>query len=164
MQHTAEKPVRFILPDRIRGKVASKGDFAARIALIDRIAELDGIEAIESNDEAVPRNVDVYLRTDNTDRILRRRPAQLFISINSKGISLHGLSRWEQHQVLAHGWGSRVDDLVCLQMPRTEGELEVIWSIVHRAYKRLYVPVRLRNASPVMSTWGYPQFSRSTHR
>jgi hypothetical protein len=32
------------------------------MALIERIADLPGIETIERNDETIPRRVDIYLR------------------------------------------------------------------------------------------------------
>ena len=161
MRSTTSEPKRFILPDRYRGKVASTGNLAARLALIDRIADLPGIDAVERNDELLPRRVDVFLRTDLADQVLKRRPGTFFLGIGPQGLTLQGLSRWERHQVLAHGWGELVDDQVRVFSPRNNEELDVIWKIVRRAYDRLYKPATLRNASPVMTTWQLPRVSRT---
>ncbi len=161
MLSSTSEPKRFILPDRIRATASASSNIAARLALIDRIADLPGIETVERNDESIPRRVDVYLRSDRGDQVLKRRPGTYFLGIDSQGITLHGLSQWERHQVIAHGWGTLVDDQVCVYSPRNEDEIDVTWKIIRRAFDRLYNPVTLRSLSPVMSTWHLPRFSRT---
>ena len=156
------KPARFKLPARIRSKRTAPTDFQSRMALADRIADLRGIETIERNDDTTPRRVDVYLQREARDRILMRRPAQLLCSLDCKGVTVNGLDRWERYQVVASGWGSLIDDQVCVCLPRDRKELEVVWSVIRRAHDRLAGPEKPQAGSLVISTWGLPEFSRTS--
>ena len=162
MARTTNNAARFLLPARIRNKRKSSGDFSARMALIDRIAELPEIETVERNDEASPRRVDIYLRRDAADRVLKRKPPQLLCSLDSNGVFLSGLDRWEQYQVLAKGWGRLVDDRVFVYLPRDNKELEAVWNTFRTAYERLIGPAKPESGSLVVSTWEYPRFSRTS--
>lgn len=160
------KPVkttpRFTLPARIRNKHRTAADFPARMALIDRIADLPGIETVECSDEIVPRRVDIFLRREAADRVLKRQPQRLLCSIDCEGLTLNGLDRWERHQVLATGWGRLVDKHVCVFLPRDKAELKVVWSVVERAHKRLSGPVAPEAGTLVISTWDWPRYSRTS--
>ena len=156
------KPARFKLPARIRSKCAAPDDFRSRMALVDRIADLRGIETIERNDDTTPRRVDVYLQREASDRVLKRKPAQLLCSLDCNGVIVSGLDRWERHQVLANGWGSLIDDQVCVFLPRDQKELEIVWSVIRRAHDRLFGPEKPEAGSLVISTWGLPEFSRTS--
>jgi hypothetical protein len=161
MAQTTKKTARFTLPARIRSKRRSSGDFSARFALIDRIADPPGIETVECNDEASPRRVEIYLRRDSSDRVLRRKPPRMLCSLDCKGVFLSGLNRWERYQVLANGWGKLTDDHVCVYLPRDSKELEIVWSVFQRAYERFIGPAEPEAGSPVISTWDWPRFSRT---
>ena len=162
MKDTVRMTTRFKLPARIRNKRNTAGDFEARIALADRIADLPGIETIERNNEAVPSRVDIYLRRESTDRGLKRKPPRLLCSLDRESVTVSGLDRWGRYQVLASGWGRLVDDLVCVDLPRDRKELEAVWSIVQRAYNRLYDSSAQEPGSLVLSTWDWPKFSRTS--
>ncbi len=162
MAKTTKKTARFTLPARIRSKRGTSGDLSARIALVDRIADLPGIETVERNDETTPRRVEIYLRREASDRALKRKPLQFLCSLHCGGITVSGLSRWEKHQVLANAWGKLVNDQVCVYLPRNRKELDTVWRIVQRAYDRLYCPLISEAGSTVVSTWDWPQFSRTS--
>ena len=156
MARTTNKTARFTLPVRIRNKRKSSGDLSARMALIDRIADLPGIETVERNDEIFPPRVEICLRRDAADRVLKRKPLQLLCSLDCNGVFLSGLNRWERYQVLAKGWGKLVDDQVCVHLPRDSKELEIVWSVFHRAYVRLIGAATPESGSLVISTWDNP--------
>ena len=162
MAKTTGNPARFKLPARIRNKRKTPGDFSARVALIDRIADLPGIETVERNDETTPCRVEIYLRREASDRVLKRKAAQMLCSLDCNGVFLNGLDRWERYQVLANGWGKLVDHEVCVYLPRDSHELEVVWGIFRRAYDRLFGPLTSEAGSLVISTWDWPRFSRTS--
>ena len=162
MAKTAKKTERFNLSARLRNKRKSPGDFSARVALIDRIADLPGIETVERNDETTPRRVEIYLRREASDRVLGRRAAQMLCSLDCNGVFLHGLDRWERYQVLVKGWGKLVEHEVCVYLPRDSKELEIVWDVVHRAYDRLMGPGTPEAGSLVISTWDWPRISRTS--
>ena len=162
MAKTTGKPKRFKLPARLRNKRKTPGDFSARMALIDRVADLPGIETVARNVETTPRRVEVYLRRDASDRVLKRQAAQMLCSLDCNGVFLNGLDRWERYQVLAKGWGKLVDHEVCFHLPRDSKELEIVWSVVQRAYDRLMGPLIPEAGSLVISTWDWPRFSRTS--
>jgi len=161
MTKTTKKAARLMLPARIRNKQKSAGDFAVRMALVDRIADLPRIETAERNDETVPGRVAIYLRREASDRVLKRRPAQLLCSLDCNGVTVGGLNRWERYQVLADGWGKLINDQVCVYLPRDRKEVEIVWSIIRRAYDRLSGPLIPEPGSLVISTWDLPRFSRT---
>ena len=132
------------------------------MALIDRVADLPGIETVARNDETTPRRVEVYLRREASDRVLKRKAAQMLCSLDCNGVFLNGLDRWERYQVLAKGWGKLVDHEVCFHLPRDSKELEIVWSVVQRAYDRLMGPLIPEAGSLVISTWDWPRFSRTS--
>lgn len=162
MARTTKKTARFTLPARIRNKRKTSGDFSARMALIDRIADLPGIDTVERNDETTPRRVEIYLRREASDSVLKRKAPRLFCALDCNGVTIGGLSRWERYQVLANGWGKLVDDRVSVYLPRDHKELEIVWSVVRRAYDRLIGPLTPESGSLVVSTWDWPRFSRTS--
>ena len=162
MAKTAKTTERFKLPARLRNKRKTPGEFSARVALIDRIADLSGIETVERNDEITPRRVEIYLRREASDRVLRRKAAKMLCSLDCNGVFLNGLDRWERHQVLAKGWGKLVDHEVCVYLPRDSHELEIVWGVVQRAYDRLFGQLTPEAGSLVISTWDWPRFSRTS--
>ena len=162
MEKTAKKTKRFKLPARLRNKRKTPADFSSRVALIDRIADLSGIETVERNDEITPRRVEIYLRREASDRVLRRKAAQMLCSLDCNGVFLNGLDRWERHQVLAKGWGKLVDHEVCIFLPRDGHELEIVWGVIQRAYDKLFGPLTPEAGSLVISTWDWPRFSRTS--
>ena len=162
MAKTTNTSARFNLPARIRNKRKTPGDFSARLTLIDRIADLPGIETVERNDETIPRRVEIYLRRETSDRALKRKAAPMLCSLDCNGVFLNGLDRWERYQVLAKGWGKLVDHEVCIFLPRDGHELEIVWGVVQRAYDRLFGPLTPEAGSLVISTWDWPRFSRTS--
>lgn len=149
------------LPARMRNKQKSSGDFAARMALIERIADLPGIETIERNDEAIPGRVDVYLRREASDRVLKHESAPRLCSLDCDGLTVSGLDRWDRYQVLANRWGKLMIDQVCVYLPRDQKELEIVWSIIRQAYDRLFDTSTSELGSGEISTWDLPKFSRT---
>ena len=162
MARITRKPARFKLPARIRSRHAAPDNFTVRMALVDRIADLQGIETVERNDDTVPRRVEVYLQREASDRVLKRRAAQLLCSLDCNGVTVCGLSRWERYQVLANGWGKLNDDQVCIYLPRNSKELDIVWSVIQRAHDRLFGPLTPEAGSLVISTWDWPRFSRTS--
>jgi hypothetical protein len=164
MAQTTKTVSRLKLPARIRGKRGTSCDFSARIAFIDRIADLPGIETIERNDETVHGRVDIYLRGDASDRALKRRPAPKICSLDCNHITVSGLNRWDRYQVLANGWGKLTNDQVCVYLPRDHGELEIVWSIIRQAFDRLSGTPTLEPESANISTRDFPRFSRTSRQ
>ena len=162
MAKTAKKTDRFKLPARLRNKRRTPGDFSARVALVDRIADLPGIETVERNDETTPRRVEIYLQREASDRVLKRKAAPMLCSLDCNGVFLNGLDRWERYQVLAKGWGKLVGHEVCIYLPRDGHELEIVWGVIQRAYDRLFDPLTPESGSLVISTWDWPRFSRTS--
>lgn len=162
MAKTTRKPARFKLPARIRNKRTASDNFAARMALVDRIADLPGIETVERNEDTTPCRVEVYLQREASDRVLKRKPAQLLCGLDRNGVTVSGLDRWARYQVLANGWGKLTDDRVFVHLPRDAKEVEIVWSIIRRAYDRLFGPMTPEAGSLVVSTWDLPRFSRTS--
>jgi hypothetical protein len=140
------------------GNQKSSGDFAARMALIDRIADLPGIETIERNGETISGRVDIYLRRKASDRVLKHKSAPGLCSLDCDGLTVSGLDRWDRYQVLANGWGKLVD------APRDHKELEIVWRIIRRAYDELLDTATSELGSGDISTWDFPKFSRTSLR
>lgn len=150
---------RFKLPTRIRSRKNDAGGIPLRLALIDRIADLSGIETVERRDDTLPRQVDVYLRHDSTDRGRKPRPAPLLCSLNRNGVLVGGLDPWAKHQVVSHGWGKLTLNQVLIFLPRNNTELDVVWKIFRRAYDNLIVPLAKEPGSQLVSTWDWPKTS-----
>lgn len=162
MAKTTNRTGRFKLPARLRNKRKTAGDFSARVALIDRISDLPGIQTVERNDETTPRRVQIYLRHKVFDHEIGRKARQMLCSLDCIGVFLNGLDRWERYQVLANGWGKLVGHEVCVYLPRDGHELDIVWSVVQRAYERLMVPSTPEAGSLVISTWDWPRVSRTS--
>ena len=162
MTETTKRAARLKLPARMRNKQKSSGDFAARMALIERIADLPGIETIERNNETIPGRVDVYLRREASDRVLKHEPAPRLCSLDCDGLTVSGLDRWDRYQVLANRWGKLMIDQVCVYLPRDQKELEIVWSIIRQAYDRLFDTSTSETGSGEISTWDFPKFSRTS--
>ena len=161
MASTTQYVKRFGLPARIRTGKAYTNEFAAKMALIDRIADLHGIETVEYNSDAVPSQVDVYLALHPAGRARKSLSPPLLCSLNSKGLMVNGLDDWARHQVVSNGWGKLTFDLALVFLPRDDNELEVCWSIVQRAYDNLFVPSAEEPGTQILSTWDWPKFSRT---
>ena len=155
-------PTRFKLPARIRIRRNKSGSLDARMALIDRIADLPGIETVERNEETIPRRVDIYLRRESADRVLRRKAARPLCSLDCTSVTVSGLDRWARYQVMANGWGKLIDDRVRVCLPRDEKELEIVWSVIRRAYDRLFGPSTPEAVALVVATRDRPKFSRTS--
>lgn len=162
MAQNINRTNQFKLPARLRNRRKTSGDFSARMALIDRISDLPGIETVERNDEATPHRVEIYLRREVFDLVLKRKARQMLCSLDCDGVFLHGLNRWERHQVLANGWGNLIEQEVCIYLPRDGHELEIVWGVVQRAYERLMGPSTPEAGSVVISTWDWPRISRTS--
>jgi hypothetical protein len=146
----------------MHNKQKNSGDFAARMALIDRIADLPGIETVERNDESIPGRVEIHLRRETSDRVLKRKPARILCCLDCNGVTVSGLSRWERYQLLTKGWGRLANDQVRVYLPRDQKELEIVWSVIRQAYDRFTSPPIPESGSVVISTWDFPRFSRTS--
>ena len=162
MATTVHKPARFELTQRIRTENEFSRHLETRLALIDRIAGLPGIETVECRDDAVPCRVDVYLKRDSSMSLRERRPAPLFCSLGRDGIAVCGLDRWARHQVVSRGWGKLHVDEVLVFLPRNRRELDTVWKVVRRAYDNLFDPSAEVPGAHIVSTWDFPKFSRTT--
>ena len=162
MATTVHKPARFELTQRIRTDKKFARDLETKLALIDRIAELPGIETVERRDDAVPCRVDVYLKRDSARSFREGQAASLFCSLSRDGIAICGLDRWARHQVVSRGWGKLNFDEVLVFPPRDSRELDTVWKIVRRAYDNLFDPSAGGPGAHIVSTWDWPKFSRTT--
>jgi len=132
------------------------------MALIDRIADLHGIETVECSGNTVPGQVNVYLKQGSTGRTRERQAPALFCSLNCNTVAVSGLDRRAEYQVIARGWGELALDHVNILLPRNTGELNVVWKILQRAYANLHVPSAGAAGAQIVSTWDYPKYSRTT--
>lgn len=162
MATTARNVCRFSLPARIRTGKAYSNEFATKLALIDRIADLRGIETVEHNGDAVPSHVDVYLARHSTVPDRKKLSPPLLCSLNSKDLTIKGLDDWARHQVVSNGWGKLISKAVLVFLPRDDYELEVCWSIVQRAYDNQFDSSAPEPGTQLVSTWDWPKFSRTT--
>jgi hypothetical protein len=153
---------RLKLPARIRNKRNTAGDFEARMALADRIADLPGIEIIERSVATAPCRIDIYLRRAGTNGKPKGKPACLFCSLDRESATVSGLDEWSRYQVLSNGWGKLDDELVCVYLPRDRKELETVWLIVQRAHSNLFDASLPEPGSLTVSTWDWPEFSRTS--
>jgi hypothetical protein len=162
MATTARNECRFSLPARIRTGNAYSNQFATKLALIDRIADLHGIETVEHNSDAVPSHVDVYLTRRSTVPDRKKLAPPLLCSLNSKDLTIEGLDNWARHQVVSNGWGKLISNSVLVFLPRDDYELEVCWSIVQRAYDNQFDTSATAPGSQRVSTWDWPKTSYRT--
>ena len=156
------KPGRFELPPRIRAEKKPSDKLATRTALIDRIADLRGIETVQRRDNTVPCQVDVYLCQDSKVRRRGSELTPLFCSLNCDGVAVSGLDRWAQHKVISRGWGKLDADRVLVYLPRDRRELSIVWKILRRAHDNLFNPSDKLAGEQMVSTWDWPKFSRTT--
>jgi len=162
MATKSHEPARFQLPARIRSKKCRSDEFQLRMDLIDRIADLRGIETVECRDDTVPRQVDVFLNRDAADRVRKFQSPPLLCSLNCDGVMVSGLDRWARHQVVSRGWGKLMADQVLIFLPRDNMELDVVWKIFQRAYDNLFVSYTSEQGTQILSTWDWPKFLRTT--
>lgn len=153
---------RFDLPKRIRSRKHFGTALQARLDLIDRIADLQGIDVAEQPDDAVPCRVDVHLGDSRTVGLRKGRPSTLLCSLSRDGISIYGLDRWARYQVLARGWGSLNEACAQVHLPRDINELEAVWQIVRRAYDNRQFEPEKEPEGLVVSTWDWPKHSRTS--
>lgn len=138
---------QFRLPTRIRTWLGPEMAYPARFELANRIAGLPHVQAADDTLDELPGTVAAFLQP-NVGPTGNQRAAVLFCRINSAGISLEGLTDTERHQVLSRGWGQLEKRRVRLLLPRDEEELEICWSILHRAYRSIInSPACLRTAT-----------------
>lgn len=162
MATTVRNVEHFRLPARIRTVKASSDEFATKLALIDRIADLHGIETVERNNDTVPSHVDVYVSRRSTVPERKKSSAALLCSVSRKGLTIEGLDYWARHQVVSNGWGKLISDSVLVFLPRDNKELEVCWSIVQRAYNNIFDSSAPEPGRQLVSTWDWPKTSRTT--
>ena len=153
---------RFRLPVRTRLAAAASGPLPAHLALAERIADLPGIDTIDSSADTLPRVVHVYLLCKGRPRTIRPGRGQLLCAISAEGVILNGLDRVRKHQVLSRGWGRLVEDAVLLFLPRNDEELETCWGILRSAYDSLFDASVASKGTVKVSMWDVPRFSRTT--
>lgn len=150
MANPALELSRFALPTRIRKKPGREPGSAAQVQLIERIAALPYVRTLEHSDGTGLITACVYLRPDRL-QARQRSSALLLCRVSHTGISVEGLSDPQRHLVLCRGWGRLEQHRIQLYLPRDEGELEVCWSILYRAYTSIIdTPERLRTAPCVL--------------
>ena len=162
MTATVHKAGRFELTQRVRTEKTFANELETRLALIDRIAELPGIETRERRDGATSCQVDLYLRHNSTRRSKERQSASYFCSLSRDGLKIRGLDLWAQHQVVSRGWGKLSSDEVLVFLPRNRRELDTVWKVVQRAYENLFDPSARVPGAHIVSTWDLPKYSRTT--
>lgn len=162
MPAIARQTPRFSLPKRIRAGQPSWNDGALRAALADRLGALAGAELIADNDDTVSRDVHVYV--DPVTRVLRSRGRPMpLCTISADEIRVYGLSDWDRHQVLAHGWGKLMPDGVLLHPPGNAHEFDVCWRIIQHAYTTVMeISAQSQPAKRTAWTGDLPRFSRTT--
>ena len=133
-----------------------------RLDLIDRIADLQGIRVAERGDPAGPCQVDIHLGSHARLRPLSGGKSSLLCSLSREGITVYGLDRSARYQVLARGWGGLNRESVLVYLPRDGKELDAVWKNIKRAYDiRQSQPVG-EVGTQVISTWDWPEFSRTS--
>lgn len=161
MTSLLQNEMKFQLPARIRIKSASREGYLARLLLADRIAELPGIETVETDAARLPGSITIHLVSD-TARARKQKPPVLFCRISIEGINLQGLSDRDRYHVLARGWGTLAQDNVLVYLPQDEQELDVCWSIIQHAYNVLLGSPLESSPRPIVAARELPQFSRTT--
>ena len=162
MSENARIEPRFDLPVRIRSRKHSGDDLQARLDLIDRIADLQGIEVAEERDDAVPCRVDVYLQRPRQVPPRKDTRPTLLCSLSRDGISIFGLDRLARHRILVRRWGGLNETSALVYLPRDADEVEAVWAIVRRAYENQKIEPAKAFDGPVVSTWGWPRVSRTS--
>lgn len=149
-----------ILPVQARTMQAHDSNIPAKLALADRIADLPGIEVADHDPAGVSRNVDVLLQPPVTSLRKKRQP-MLLASIGCDHMVVYGLHDTDRHRVLLRGWGRPHRNGVLLCLPRDDGQLDIAWSILRRAYDAMTDASAA--AVPVRAAWfdGLPRFSRT---
>ena len=161
MATPAHQLSRFQLPARIRASKPGSEMLKQRLPVVDRIAELPGIEVVEYDGDTLPRQTNVYLHGVCARRSIRNPRSLLLCDVGVGGIAVCGLDNWAKHQVVMRGWGRLVNDRVLLHLPRDDNEIEICWSILRQAYSSLFDPSACSPANK-RSTWDMPKYSRTT--
>ena len=130
---------RFRLPVRIRSKRAPDIGYSARFKLADRLSGLAHVETVEEPSDSLPAPVHVMLQPDVPTERKRHAPRR-WCSISRDGITIRGLSDADRYRVISRGWGKLNGNDVLLHLPKDDDEMEVCWSIVHRAYCSMIDP------------------------
>lgn len=149
------------LPLRIRSKLGPEPAYSARIMLAERIAELDFVQIVEDEFDALPSSVGVFLQRD-FGPARKRNAAVLFCRINCSGIRVEGLSDTERHHVLSRCWGRLENRHIRLFMPRDDDEQEICWTILYRAYSSIINTPDFTPAMPRASVGELPEISRTS--
>jgi hypothetical protein len=162
MPESRKIETRFDLPIRIRSRKHPGTELQARLDLIDRVADLQGIDVAEQPDDAAPCRVDIYLTNPHPIASRTQRPSTLLCSLSRDGISIYGLDRWARYQVLARGWGVLNEACAQVHLPRDTNEIEAVWQIVRRAYDSRQLEPERQLERLVVSTWDWPKYSRTS--
>ncbi len=133
-----------------------------RLALVDRIADLPGIEAVEHSINQLPRQIDIYVHNTIHEQPMRKRRRDLLCSLSAVGIVVPGLDRWTRHQVVLRHWGCPLRDHVMLYMPRDDDELDVCWNIIRQAYDAFFATATKAHGRYSLMARDLPKFSRTT--
>jgi len=157
----ASETDRLRLPPRPRINLGPDGNGAARYRLAERIAGLPRVHTVEEPDGILPGKVAVYVHAAGAARRQHESPIS-FCDITSSGISLEGLDDAERHQVLSRGWGRLENHRMQLFLPRNDGELDVCWRILYRAYCSLINSPAARPLARRAPPAELPEFSRTT--
>jgi len=147
----------FNLPVRIRSRERPGAELEARLDLIDRIADLQGIEVAERGDEPVPCHVDVLVQLMPSEQ-----PSTILCSLSREGIWIYGLDQWARYQVLARGWGGLNGNAALVYLPRDSRESETVWMIVKRAFDNSRSGHSRNLGAEVNSNRAWPQYSRTS--
>jgi hypothetical protein len=135
---------RFRLPARTGSKLGQHAGSAAHFELVERIAELPHVQIVEQIGSHGQITACVNLQTDQRPA-RRQSPPAFYCAVSPTGIIVDGLSESEQLEVVDQDWGTREGHRIQLSLPRDDAELEVCWSILHRAYTSIInAPERLR--------------------
>ena len=152
---------RFVLPTRVRSRLAPSTGYAGRSRLAGRIAALPGIQAVEDAREFPASIVGMY-QPQSQASAHTCTPAVPFCRIAANGVSVAGLYDSERHHVLSRGWGRLENRSMLLFLPRDDDEFDVCWYILQHAYQRISnPPASLRPAArPPLPE--LPEYSRTT--
>jgi len=161
MGTTAHKPDRFELAKRARTQQHFSDELETKMMLIDRVTALTGIEVVERGNDELPCQFDALLKRDSSKR-LRKKESALFCKLRHDGITIYGLDQSATYQIVSRGWGKLLLDGVILFLPRNNLELDIVWTLVQRAYNNLLHPSARNPGRHIVSTWDLPRFSRTT--
>lgn len=160
MAIAADRIRHLLLPSRIKSLTQGMDSSLARLLLADRLVALPDIITVEREAEASRFSVDLFLSqpAKSTKKPLMPIP---FCGIDRDGIELFGLEDSDGYYVLSKGWASHRSVGLVLHLPRNEDEVDCCWLILSRAYQLLKEQAGNMRAVRSMSSWSFPNFSRT---